>query len=132
VDVAVAVDGWDSYADLRDRLIMEYDFTDEDPKQKIRSPDGIELDLVPFGGIEDSNGQIRFPPDDRPVMTVLGLKEARRTTVSFTCDDVAIAHVISLPALGLVKLIAWDERPRTNSGLIWQAKSVALYESVRM
>ena len=115
VDVAVAVDGWDSYADLRDRLIMEYDFTDEDPKQKIRSPDGTELDLVPFGEIEDSNGQIRFPPDDRPVMTVLGLKEARRSTVSFTFGDEAIAHVVSLPALGLLKLIAWDERPRERA-----------------
>jgi len=115
VDVAVGVDGWDSYAALRDRLITEYDFTDEDPKQKVRSPDGVELDLVPFGGIEDSSGQIQFPPDERPEMTVLGLEEARRTTVSVTFDDGGSVEVVSLPALGLLKLIAWNERPRERA-----------------
>jgi predicted nucleotidyltransferase len=115
VDVAVAVDGWDSYAALRDRLITAYGFTDEDPKQKVRSPDGVELDLVPFGGIADSSGRIRFPPDDRPEMTILGLEEARRTTVSVTFDDEGSVEVVSLPALGLLKLIAWDERPRERA-----------------
>lgn len=111
VDVAVAVNGWESYMALSDRLVTEYDFTVEDPKQKVRSPEGVELDLVPFGGIEDSSGQIRFPPDDRPEMTVLGLEEARRTTVSVAFDDGVSVEVVSLPALGLLKLIAWDERP---------------------
>lgn len=115
VDVAVAIDGWASYAALRDRLITEYDFTDEDPKQKVRSPEGVELDLVPFGGIADASGQIRFPPDDRPEMTVLGLEEARRTTVSVWFDEREAADVVSLPALGLLKLIAWDERPRERA-----------------
>lgn len=114
VDVAVAADGWESYAALRDRLITDQDFTDEDPKQKVHSPEGIELDLVPFGGIEDSSGQIHFPPDDRPEMTVLGFEEARRTTVSVTFDDGVSVEVVSLPALGLLKLIAWDESPTSE------------------
>jgi predicted nucleotidyltransferase len=114
VDVAVAVDGWASYTALRDRLIIGHDFTDEDPKQKVQSPGGVELDLVPFGGIENSSGQIHFPPDDRPEMTVLGLEEARRTAVSFTFDDLSM-EVVSLPALGLLKLIAWDERPHERA-----------------
>ncbi len=115
VDVAVAADGWESYAALRDRLITDQDFTDEDPKQKVHSPEGIELDLVPFGGIEDSSGQIHFPPDDRPEMTVLGFEEARRTTVSVTFDDGVSIEVVSLPALGLLKLIAWDESPHERA-----------------
>jgi len=112
VDVAVALDGWQSYADLRDRLITDHEFTNESPKQRVRSPEGIQVDLVPFGGIADSSGQIRFPPDDRPEMTVLGLEEARQTTVSVTLGDGVQFEVVSLPALGLLKLIAWDERPR--------------------
>ena len=114
VDVAIAVGGWESYAALRERLITEQGFTDEDPKQKVRSPDGVELDLVPFGEIADASGQIHFPPDDRPEMTVLGLEEARRTAVSFTFDGLSI-EVVSLPALGLLKLIAWDERPHERA-----------------
>lgn len=112
VDVAVAVDGWDAYAALRNRLTTEYNFTDEDPKQRIRSPEGVQVDLVPFGAIADSSGQIRFPPDDRPEMTVLGLEEALRTTISVTFDNRGTTEIVSLPALGLLKLIAWDERPR--------------------
>jgi predicted nucleotidyltransferase len=112
IDVAVAVDEWDSYAALRDRLITGYNFANEDPKQRVRSPEGVQVDLVPFGRIADSSGQIQFPPDDRPEMTVLGLEEARRTAVSVTFDDEETAEVVSLPALGLLKLIAWDERPR--------------------
>ena len=115
VDVAVAVDGWESYADLCDRLITEYDFTDEDPKQRIRSPGGMKVDLVPFGAIADSSGQIQFPPDDRPEMTVLGLEEARRTAVSVAFDSGGSVDVVSLPGLGLLKLIAWDERPRERA-----------------
>lgn len=76
--MAVAVDDWESYATARDQLTTKYDFTDEDPKQRVRSPGGVQVDLVPFDGIADSNGQIQFPPDDRK-MTVLGLEEARRT-----------------------------------------------------
>ncbi len=114
VDVAVAVDGWASYTALHDRLVAEYDFTGEDPKQRIRSPDGVALDLVPFGGIEDRTGQIHFPPDDRPEMTVLGLAEARRTAVLFAFGDLSVA-VVSLPALGLLKLVAWDERPHERA-----------------
>lgn len=115
VDVAVAVDAWDSYEAVRNLLMTDYNFTDEEPKQRVRSPEGIQVDLVPFGGIADSSGQIRFPPDDRPKMTVLGLEEARRTTVSVTFDDGVPVEVVSLPALGLLKLVAWDERPRERS-----------------
>ncbi|WP_103027171.1 nucleotidyl transferase AbiEii/AbiGii toxin family protein [Salinibacter altiplanensis] len=112
VDVAAAVEGWGMYEALKDHLIEDYGFTDDDQKQRVCSPGGVDLDLVPFGGIEDSSGRIRFPPDERPEMTVLGLEEARRTTVSLELDNEVSVEVVSLPALGMLKLIAWDERPR--------------------
>lgn len=112
VDVAVAVEGWDSYDTLRNTLINDYDYTDRDQKQRICSPKGIRLDLIPFGGVETPTGKVRFPPDDWPEMTVLGLDEARNTTVSLTLKNEASIEVVSLPALGLLKLIAWDERPQ--------------------
>jgi len=114
VDVAVAVDGWESYEALQGRLITDHNFTDEAPKQRVCSSEGVHVDLVPFGGIADTDDQIRFPPDERPEMTALGIEETRRTTIPVTCGDVSI-EVASLPALGLLKLIAWDERPRERS-----------------
>lgn len=112
IDVAAAVEGWGMYETLKNRLIEGYGFTDDDQKQRVCSPGGVDLDLVPFGEIEDSSGRIRFPPDERPEMTVLGLEEARRTTVSLELDNEVSVEVVSLPALGILKLIAWDERPQ--------------------
>lgn len=115
VDAAVAIDEWNSYDALRERLIEEHGFTDEPEKQKVRSPKGVELDLIPFGGVEDAHSQIHFPPDDRPELTALGLETARRHTVSMRVANGPAFQVVSLPALGLLKLIAWNERPQERA-----------------
>lgn len=115
VDVAVAIDEWASYEDLREQLIEEHGFTDEQEKQKVRSPEGVELDLIPFGGVEDARHRIQFPPDDWPELTALGLEQARRDAVSMRVTNGPAFQVVSLPALGLLKLIAWNERPRERA-----------------
>lgn len=115
VDVAVAVDGWDSYEDLREKLIEEHAFTDEQEKQKVRSPEGVELDLIPFGGVEDAHRRIQFPPDDWPELTALGLEKARQNTVSMQVKNGPEFQVVSLPALGLLKIITWNESPQERA-----------------
>lgn len=115
VDVAVAIDEWDSYEDLREKLIEEHGFTDEQEKQKVRSPEEVELDLIPFGGVEEAHGRIRFPPDDWPELTGLGLEQARRNTVSMKVGNGPTFQVVSLPALGLLKIIAWNENPQQRA-----------------
>lgn len=111
VDVAVAVGGWPEYEALRRRLAGEHGFAEEPEKQRLRSPAGTPLDLVPFGGVEEEGGRARFPPEGTPQLTVLGFEIASRAALSVRFGEDLTAQVASLEGLGLLKLIAWDERP---------------------
>ena len=61
VDVAVAVEGWQAYEDLRRALAEEHGFERGPEKQRLRSPEGTPLDLVPFGGAQGGGRQGALP-----------------------------------------------------------------------
>ena len=80
VDFGIKVQSWDNYEVLRAALI-EAGFTPYSKKAHqldTTDSDGLpwEIDLIPFGGISDDNGQIAWPPKQDFVMTVLGFDEA--------------------------------------------------------
>lgn len=111
VDVAVALESWHAYEELRDLLTGRLGFQETDQKQRLKSLEGTLLDLVPFGGLEANNHTIRWPPDEAVAMSTLGLPEARQMSVTFVLDGDLSFSVASLPGLGLLKLIGWDEQP---------------------
>jgi predicted nucleotidyltransferase len=45
------------------------------------------IDLVPFGGVEDANSIIAWPPDRDIVMHVAGFSDALESAVQVTRDD---------------------------------------------
>lgn len=110
VDVAVAVSSWENYDQVREQLLDVHGFGEGDQKQRVISPQGTVLDLVPYGGVEDSSGKVRFPPEGTPEMTTLGMREAMEAAITARLDGVLDLKVVSLPGLGVLKLIAWDER----------------------
>jgi predicted nucleotidyltransferase len=67
----------------------------------------VEVDLVPFGNISDSQQLIRWPDDN--TMSVLGLEEA---WVHAEVEEIAGVEVRlpPLPIIVALKLLAWDER----------------------
>ncbi len=121
VDVAVAAESWQAYGDLRRRLAEEHGFEEEPEKQRLRSPEGTPLDLVPFGGVEEEGGKARFPPEGNPELTVLGFGAAWEAAlpVRFVEEPVGegpggkepVIRVASLEGLALLKLLSWNERP---------------------
>jgi len=70
----------------------------------------LEVDLVPFGKIENPPGSIQWPDDFR--MNLLGFEEAlaNANPVKFGNEPELILSVLSLPAFVILKLIAWDDR----------------------
>ncbi|HDR9052748.1 TPA: nucleotidyl transferase AbiEii/AbiGii toxin family protein [Burkholderia vietnamiensis] len=121
VDVAVCAVSWPFHTQLVDALVATGQFA-RAPKQqqKLLFDSGTqgfrtELDLVPFGPLEAPPGAIAWPPGDF-VLNVLGFQEAVDTALAVTiAADVAVP-VASLPALALLKLLAWhDRRARQNS-----------------
>jgi predicted nucleotidyltransferase len=82
--------------------------------QRLISEDGALIDIVPFGGVEDSKGNITWPPEYAIVMNALGFEEAFRHAVRVRLASYLEVRVSSLAGLALMKLIAWDDR-RLNS-----------------
>ncbi|WP_241290935.1 nucleotidyl transferase AbiEii/AbiGii toxin family protein [Burkholderia stabilis] len=122
VDVAVCAVSWPFHERLVDALVATGQFT-RAPKQqqKLLFDSGTrgfrtELDLVPFGPLETPPGEIAWPPAGEFVLNVLGFQEAVDTAQPVSVDARTVVPVASLPALALLKLLAWkDRRARQNS-----------------
>jgi len=125
VDIAVAVEGWQAYEDLRRALAEEHGFENGPEKQRLRSPEGTPLDLVPFGGVEEEGGKARFPPEGSPELTVLGFEAAWEAARMVRFGEGLVGEgnggkgpllrVASLEGLALLKLLSWNERPRKRA-----------------
>ncbi|AIO42113.1 hypothetical protein DM40_2280 [Burkholderia cenocepacia] len=122
VDVAVCAVSWPFHQRLVDALVATGQFT-RAPKhqQKLLFDSGApgfrtELDLVPFGPLETPPGEIAWPPGGEFVLNVLGFQEAVDTALAVSIGGGVTVPVASLPALALLKLLAWkDRRARQNS-----------------
>jgi predicted nucleotidyltransferase len=118
VDFGIQVNSWGDFQTLKDALLNR-GFTEDEKsgKQRLIGPDEWDLsldslDLVPFGGIQDDNANISWPPNEDMVMSVLGFDEALRTAIKVTIsrDPLLVIPVASLPGIVLLKLIAWTDR----------------------
>jgi predicted nucleotidyltransferase len=118
VDFGIQVNSWEDFQTLKDALLNQ-GFTEDEKsgEQRLIGPDEWDLsldslDLLPFGGIQDDNANISWPPNKDMVMSVLGFDEALRAAVKVTIsrDPLLVIPVASLPGIALLKLIAWTDR----------------------
>lgn len=120
VDLGICIDDWARLDTLRASLIQGGHFA-EQPNvahrliyQPVEHAFGIPLDLLPFGGVERSDGTIAWPPGMDIVMNVAGFAEARASALRVEVVDSLVVPVTSLPSLAILKLIAWrDRHPET-------------------
>ena len=79
----------------------------------------MEVDLIPFGGLENADGTISWPPHGDIVMSVLGLEGALKSSIDALLPSGQQVSVVSLPMLAVLKILAWSERrmsaPRRDS-----------------
>ena len=112
VDLAFLVSTWDEYLGLRNQLLASGDFA-EVPKgglHKLRFRDKLEVDIMPFGAIEQPDRSIAWPPDGDIIMMVFGFREALGSCITVLLPPDERVQVVSLPALAVLKWIAWNER----------------------
>lgn len=111
IDFVLMMDDWAQFDELRARLIAQRGFAENRSIPHRLTFRGVrELDIVPFGAIEQKPGEIAWPPEFTTVMSTVGLRQANARALHVT-----IAKGISVPfaspaALSLLKLIAWSER----------------------
>ena len=111
IDFGLAVPDWQSFSTLRARLATHRGFAPiGNVQQKMRHPSGLPVDFVPFSGVENSRREIHWPPDGAEVMTVLGFREALASAVDVILPGDVNVSVVSVPALVLMKFVAWQDR----------------------
>ena len=111
VDLAFHVSDWDEFERLRKKLLDgEFKAIPRSGIHKLRFRGGLEVDILPFGGVEQADRTIVLPPDNAFTMSMFGFSEALKSSVTAKLPDGISVQVVSLPALAILKLAAWNER----------------------
>jgi predicted nucleotidyltransferase len=120
IDFAFALASWSHFEKIRASLLSSELFRPH-PRglQKLSYRSGVEVDLIPFGGLENADGTISWPPHGDIVMSVLGLEGALKSSLDALLPSGQQVSVVSLPMLAVLKVLAWSERrtsaPRRDS-----------------
>lgn len=113
VDFGLAVRDWEAFHRISRAIAAEGEFA-PDPRAAYRLNHrrvrGFHIDLVPFGPLAGAAGEIAWPPDRAVVMDVTGFEEAFAAAIPVALEDCFIVRVASLPALAMLKLLAWRDR----------------------
>lgn len=115
VDFGVQVPNWIAFKALKQKLIEE-NFKETISQHRMLSPQGMPVDIIPFGPLQDGDANISWPPKGDEIMNVLGFQEA--------CDHSVTARIqyeppIDIPVaapqgMALLKIIAWINRGAGN------------------
>lgn len=118
VDLAFLMESWEEFEALRENLLAAGEFTEVPRKgiHKLRFRRTLEVDILPFGGVERRDRSIVLPPDNAFEMSMFGFKEALDSSVTVILPDDAQVQVVSLPALAILKFSAWAERRLREPG----------------
>lgn len=116
VDLAFLTENWTQFEALRNRLIARGECAAVSRRglHRLRFRDEMDVDILPFGAIERADRTIAWPPENAFVMTMFGYREALKASVAVVLPDDACVQVVSLPALAMLKFLAWTERRLTE------------------
>ena len=111
LDFGVQVPDWAAFEALKVQLI-EVGFKETKTEHRLISPSNIQVDIVPFGELEDRDANIQWPPNGDSEMNVLGFREACETAeIVRVQDDPAVDVPVATPVgITILKLIAWMDR----------------------
>lgn len=121
VDLAVALDSWAQFDAIKARLVQTGELTAVGNAshrlfyRRRTGHRGYPLDLLPFGGVEQRPNTIAWPPDLSIVMNVAGYREALAAAQPVEIHPGFVTAVASLPALAVLKLLAWADRGADTS-----------------
>lgn len=111
VDFGLAVPDWPAFTSLKQRMIESGQFREvTGAKQRLRHVSGMPVDLVPFEGVESADRQVDWPPGGEFRMNAFGFREALASAQRVRLPQQLDALLVSLPALALLKIVAWQDR----------------------
>lgn len=127
LDLAIMLADWKAFEQARLALIDSGHFAPlNDVLHKLRFNGIYEVDLIPFGAIEQADRTIAWPPDGEVVMEVFGFREVYEDTLLVKLPGEESLRVVSLAALVVLKLVAWEDRRWRRPGADAQDIAVIL------
>jgi predicted nucleotidyltransferase len=120
IDFAFAVEDWDRFQAIKDRLISTSAFEQATDivHRLIYQPTGwgrrFAIDLIPFGGLERPTNRIAWPPDMSIIMNVTGYRDAHASALPVEAEPGIVISVASIPGIAVLKLFAWVDRGRED------------------
>ena len=116
VDLGLYVNDWDEFKRLKAQLVRSGHFSEvKDAAQRLYHHSRLPLDLIPFGGVATQDQAIAWPPSHDLVLNVAGFADALRSSVMVDLGQGLQVKTCSLPALAVLKLIAWKDRGLENN-----------------
>ncbi|MCR8923197.1 nucleotidyl transferase AbiEii/AbiGii toxin family protein [Dasania sp. GY-MA-18] len=111
IDFGIQVPDWSAFKIVKKRLLAK-GFNAAREEHRLISPDNMQVDIVPFGKIEDEHANIAWPPEGGWVMNVLGFQEVcdHAETVRIQNSPIVDIPVATPQGMALLKLIAWLDR----------------------
>lgn len=117
IDFAVQVGDWNHYQELRELILSNSSIEAGRPAiHRFKLDEGMVFDLVPYGGVENNEKQISWPPDGDVVMPVRGFAGANENAVHVKVNGKISVPVVSPQGLFALKLFAWKERHTDHPG----------------
>ncbi|MDP2783650.1 MAG: nucleotidyl transferase AbiEii/AbiGii toxin family protein [Sulfurimicrobium sp.] len=116
MDFAFAVESWDQFQSIKQRLISASSFEEMErmAQRLIYKPTGIDhklvVDIIPFGGLEGEKNTIAWSPDMSVLMNVAGYSDAHASAVPVEVEPGLVISVASIPGIAVLKLFAWVDR----------------------
>lgn len=101
---------------MKEQLIETGEFQAGEQSHRLNFGDGhgaYPLDLVPFHGVE-RDGEIAWPPTGDFVMNVAGYRDAYDSALEVEIAPGFIVKIVSLPAMAILKILAWNDRPERD------------------
>jgi predicted nucleotidyltransferase len=121
IDFAFAVESWEQFQVLKQRLASTASFT---PLERVArrltfKPDGLNhnivVDLIPFGGLETEANMIAWPPDMSVIMNVAGYRDAHAAAVTVEVESGLAISLASIPGIAVLKVFAWLDRGQEDA-----------------
>lgn len=111
VDFGIQIPDWTVFSALKESLLKR-GYSESRAQHRLISPENMQVDIVPFGQVEDGESKIAWPPDGDWVMSVLGFQEVCDTAeIVRIQDEPSIDIPVATPeGMAILKLIAWTDR----------------------
>jgi len=114
-DLGVQVADWSRLHALEESLAAAAGFeSDRRQRQRMRTPGGGIVDLIPFGGVEGERHVVHWGDDGEFRLNVAGFLQAFEQAFRVRLNDRVTVRVASPPGLAVLKLIAWRDRHREH------------------